>query len=377
MINKWCSLIAGVLFTLATSTLYAAGKWPYDIPAPATEIGRQIYNLHVLVMYVVYGIFVVVFGAMIYTLIKHRKSRGHEAHQFHEKTSVEILWTIIPFFILIGMAYPATKTVLEMKDTSDPDMTVKITGYQWKWEYDYMQDGVRFFSTLSTPVDQIQNRAPKGEHYLLEVDNPMVIPTGKKVRLLLTANDVIHAWWVPEFGVKQDAIPGFIKDAWVRVEKPGVYRGQCAELCGKDHAYMPIVVEALEPAAYAAWAAAQKTKYAAAAEDSNKTFTLEELKARGEKVYAANCAACHGATGGGVPGVFPAMTGSKLVTGPKDAHIDIVFHGKPGTAMAAFGKQLSDADLAAVVTFERNALGNAVGDVIQPSEIKARRETKS
>lgn len=377
MINKWCSLIAGVLFAFATSALYAAGKWPYDIPAPATEIGRQIYDLHILVMYVVYGIFVVVFGAMIYTLIKHRKSRGHEAHQFHEKTSVEILWTIIPFFILIGMAYPATKTVLEMKDTSDPDMTVKITGYQWKWEYDYMQDGVRYFSTLSTPIDQIQNRAPKGEHYLLEVDNPMVIPTGKKVRLLLTANDVIHAWWVPEFGVKQDAIPGFIKDAWVRVEKPGIYRGQCAELCGKDHAYMPIVVEALEPAAYEAWVAAQKTKYAAAAEDSNKTFTLEELKARGEKVYAANCAACHGATGGGVPGVFPPMTGSKLVTGPKAAHIDIVFHGKPGTAMAAFGKQLSDADLAAVVTFERNALGNSVGDIVQPSEIKARRETKS
>lgn len=377
MINKWCSLIAGVLFTLATSTLYAAGKWPYDIPAPATEIGRQIYNLHVLVMYVVYGIFVLVFGAMIYTLIKHRKSRGHEAHQFHEKTSVEILWTIIPFFILIGMAYPATKTVLEMKDTSDPDMTVKITGYQWKWEYDYMQDGVRYFSTLSTPIDQIQNRAPKGEHYLLEVDNPMVIPTGKKVRLLITANDVIHAWWVPEFGVKQDAIPGFIKDAWVKVDKPGVYRGQCAELCGKDHAYMPIVVEALEPAAYEAWVAAQKTKFAAAAEDSNKTFTLEELKARGEKVYAANCAACHGATGGGVPGVFPPMTGSKLVTGSKAAHIDIVFHGKPGTAMAAFGKQLSDADLAAVVTFERNALGNSVGDIVQPSEIKALREAKS
>lgn len=377
MINKWCSLLAGVLFTFATSTLYAAGKWPYDIPAPATEIGRQIYDLHVLVMYVVYGIFVVVFGAMIYTLIKHRKSLGHEAHQFHEKTSVEILWTIIPFFILIGMAYPATKTVLEMKDTSDPDMTVKITGYQWKWEYDYMQDGVRYFSTLSTPIDQIQNRAPKGEHYLLEVDNPMVIPTGKKVRLLLTANDVIHAWWVPEFGVKQDAIPGFIKDAWVRVDKPGIYRGQCAELCGKDHGFMPIVVEAMEPAAYEAWMAAQKTKSAAAAGDSNRTFTLEELKAKGEKVYAANCAACHGATGGGVPGVFPAMTGSKLVTGPKAAHIDIVFNGKAGTAMAAFGKQLSDADLAAVVTFERNALGNAVGDMVQPSEIKALREAKS
>ena len=377
MINKWCSIIAGVLFAFATSTLYAAGKWPYDIPEPATEIGHQIYDLHVLVMYVVYGIFVVVFGAMIYTLIKHRKSRGHEAHQFHEKTSVEILWTIIPFFILIGMAYPATKTVLEMKDTSDPDMTVKITGYQWKWEYDYMQDGVRYFSTLSTPRDQIENRAPKGEHYLLEVDNPMVIPTGKKVRLLLTANDVIHAWWVPEFGVKQDAIPGFIKDAWVRVDKPGVYRGQCAELCGKDHGYMPIVVEALEPAAYEAWVAAQKTKFAAAAGDSNKTFTMEELKAKGEKVYAANCAACHGATGGGVPGVFPPMTGSKLVVGPKAAHIDIVFHGKPGTAMAAFGKQLSDADLAAVVTFERNGLGNAVGDMVQPAEIKALREAKS
>lgn len=377
MIKKWCSRIAGVFLTLATSTLYAAGKWPYDIPQPATTIGQQIYDLHILIMYVVYGIFVVVFGAMFFSLWKHRKSVGHKAHQFHENTIVEVLWTIIPFFILIGMAYPATKTVLAMKDTSDPDMTIKITGYQWKWEYDYMKDGVRYFSTLATPRDQIENRAPKGEHYLLEVDNPMVIPTGKKVRLLLTANDVIHAWWIPEFGVKQDAIPGFIKDAWVRVDKPGIYRGQCAELCGKDHAYMPIVVEALEPAAYEAWIAGQKTKLAQTAVDPNKVFTLDELKASGEKLYAANCAACHGATGAGVPGVFPAMTGSKIVTGPKDAHINIVFHGKPGTAMAAFGKQLSDADIAAVVTFERNALGNQVGDMVQPSEIKALRDTKS
>lgn len=377
MIKKWCSRIAGVFLALATSTLCAAGKWPYDIPEPATTIGHQIYDLHILIMYVVYGIFVVVFGAMFYSLWKHRKSVGHQAHQFHENTIVEVLWTIIPFFILIGMAYPATKTVLAMKDTSDPDMTIKITGYQWKWEYDYMKDGVRYFSTLATPRDQIENRAPKGEHYLLEVDNPMVIPTGKKVRLLLTANDVIHAWWIPEFGVKQDAIPGFIKDAWVRVDKPGIYRGQCAELCGKDHAYMPIVVEALEPAAYDAWIAGQKTKLAQTAVDPNKVFTPDELKASGEKVYAANCAACHGATGAGVPGVFPAMTGSKIVTGPKDAHINIVFHGKPGTAMAAFGKQLSDADIAAVVTFERNALGNQVGDMVQPSEVKALRDTKS
>lgn len=377
MIKKWCSRIAGLSLALATSTLYAAGKWPYDIPQPATTIGHQIYDLHVLIMYVVYGIFVVVFGAMFYSLWKHRKSVGHQAHQFHENTIVEVLWTIIPFFILIGMAYPATKTVLAMKDTSDPDMTVKITGYQWKWEYDYMQDGVRYFSTLATPRDQIENRAPKGEHYLLEVDNPMVIPTGKKVRLLLTANDVIHAWWVPEFGVKQDAIPGFIKDAWVRVDKPGIYRGQCAELCGKDHGYMPIVVEALEPAAYDAWIAGQKAKLAQTAVDPNKVFTLDELKAKGEKIYAANCAACHGVAGAGVPGVFPPMTGSKLVTGPKDAHINIVFHGKPGTAMAAFGKQLSDVDIAAVVTFERNALGNQVGDMVQPSEVKAIRDTKS
>jgi cytochrome c oxidase subunit 2 len=273
----------------------------------------------------------------------------------------------------MGMAYPATKTVLQMKDTSNPDMTVKVTGYQWKWEYDYLQEGVHFFSTLSTPHDEIVNKVAKNPNYLLEVDNPLVVPTGKKIRILIAANDVIHSWSVPAFGVKQDAIPGFIRDAWFEVEKPGTYRGQCSELCGMDHGFMPVVVVAKTPEDYAKWMADQKAKLAAAADDPNKVYSLVEMKAKGEKVFTAHCAACHQASGMGVPGAFPALNGSKIATGDKAAHIHIVMHGKAGTAMVAFAPQLSDTEIAAVVTYERNAWSNHTGDVIQPSEIKALR----
>lgn len=371
-LKRLISFGTGAMLVMATSLAQAA--YQLNLQTPGAPIAGQIYDLHTLIMYVILVIFVVVFSAMFYSIYAHRKSRGHQAAHFHENTTVEVIWTIIPFFILVGMAYPATKTVLAMKDTSNPDMTVKVTGYQWKWEYDYLQDGIRFFSNLSTPSDQIANKAAKGEHYLLEVDEPMVVPTGKKIRLLLTANDVIHAWWVPAFGVKQDAIPGFIRDTWFKVDQPGTYRGQCAELCGKDHGFMPIVVEAKTPEDYVRWVADRKAKMAASADDPGKVYTLEELKARGEKVYNTHCAACHQANGAGIAGAFPALNGSKIATGDKAAHIHIVLNGKAGTSMAAFGAQLSDTDIAAVVTYERNAWGNHTGDVIQPSAIKALRK---
>lgn len=345
--------------------------YAYNLPMPASKVASDVFHLHNLIMLVCIGIFVVVFGAMFYSLLMHRKSRGHKAANFHENTTVEVVWTVVPFVILMGMAYPAAKVVIDMKDTSNPDMTIKVTGYQWKWGYDYLQDGVSFYSMLSTPRDQIDNLAAKGEHYLLEVDNPVVVPIGKRVRLLVTANDVIHAWWVPALGAKQDAIPGFIRDIWFKADKLGTFRGQCVELCGKDHGFMPIVVQVVSEEDYKTWVASKKGAAQAAVADNSKTFTLDELKTRGEQVYAANCAACHQANGMGLPGAFPAINGSKVATGPIDEHIKVVVHGRPGTAMQAFGTQLSDADIAAVVTYQRNAWDNKVGDMAQPAQVAA------
>ena len=347
----------------------------YNLPTPQSALAQEIFDLHILIMWVCVAIFVVVFGVMFYSIWKHRKSVGHKAANFHENTQVEIIWTVIPFAILIAMAIPASKTILNMRDASNPDMTVKVIAYQWKWEYEYPAEGIKFLSNLSTPRDQIEGSAQKGEHYLLEVDNPLVVPVGKKIRLLLTANDVIHAWSVQAFGIKQDAIPGFIKDAWFKADKPGTFRGQCSELCGKDHGFMPIVVEVKTQEDYDKWLAEQKAKTAAVTLDPNKTYTLDELKTQGEKVYTAHCAACHQPTGAGTPPVFPALTGSPLTTGAKAGHIDMVMNGsKKNPAMAAFGKQLNDVELAAVITYERNGLGNAVGDAVQPAEIKALRK---
>ena len=374
MTSKLARLFAAATAFLAAGTACAN---QYNLQPPQTIIAHEIYDLHTLIMWIIVGIFVVVFGAMTYAIVKHRKSVGHKAEQFHENTMVEIVWTVIPFLILIGMAYPATKTVISMKDTSSPDMTIKATGYQWKWGYDYLQEGVSFYSSLATPRDQIEGRTPKGTNYLLEVDNPVVV--GKKVRIIITANDVIHSWWVPALGVKQDAIPGFVRDSWFKVDKPGTYRGQCAELCGKDHGFMPIVVEAVEPEKYAAWVKEQKEKMAkaAVADAPDKPWTLDDLKARGEKIYGANCIACHQATGMGVPGAFPALSGSKIVTGPKDGQINVLLNGvvkdgKP-TAMVSF-KQLSDVELAAVITYTRNNWDNKTGEAIMPADVKALRK---
>ncbi len=359
--------------SLMSAAGFAAAEYGLNLRPGVTPIAQSAYSLHMLILWICVAIGVVVFGAMFYSIINHRKSRGAVAAQFHESTTVEIIWTIIPFLILIGMAIPATKALIAMEDTRNSDISIKVTGYQWKWQYEYLGEDVSFFSTLSTPKDEIFNRAEKNPNYLLEVDNPVVVPVGKKVRLSITANDVLHAWWVPDLGMKKDAIPGFINEMWFNIDTPGTYRGQCAELCGKDHGFMPIVVVAKEQADYDKWLAEQKQAVAAAADDSNRAFTKDELMARGEKVYAANCAACHQANGEGVPGAFPAIKGGVLSTGPVAGQLDRVMNGKPGTAMAAFAAQLSDADIAAVVTYERNSWGNNMGDVVQPADVKAAR----
>lgn len=367
----------------------ARAAYDVDILPPASPIARQIYDLHWAILWVCAIIFVVVFGTMFYSVFKHRKSLGAKAAQFHENTTVEVIWTVIPFLILIGMAYPATRTVLEMKDASSPDLTIKVTGYQWAWEYDYLKEGVKFNSLLSTPRAQIEEwekaGEKKGEGYLLEVNNPMVVPVGKKVRLLVTANDVIHGWYVPQLGVNQYGIPGFVKDTWFKADKPGTYRGQCSQICGKEHGYMPIVVVAKAPEEYAAWVKEQKARMPAAeaapaqaaavvasVEDPARKWTAAELKAAGEKIYAANCAPCHQPAGKGMPPAFPALAGSRIVTGPKDAQVAIVLKGKQGTAMASFA-QLSDSDLAAVITYTRTAWGNNAGEVF-PADVKSARK---
>jgi len=367
---------AAAITALAPAAALAARQ--YNLQDPVTPIATQIFDLHTYIMWICVVIFIGVFSVMFYSIFAHRKSKGHQAAQFHENTLVEVVWTIIPFLILLFMAFPATRTVLAMKDASAPDMTVKVTGYQWKWGYDYLDDGFGFYSNLSTPYQQIHGEQPKGEHYLLEVDNPLVVPAGKKVRLLITANDVLHSWSVPAFGVKQDAIPGFVRDTWFKAEQPGIYRGQCSELCGKEHGFMPIVVEVKSTDDYAKWLAEHKKAAAAAADDPNKVWSEAELVARGEKVFTANCAACHQANGKGVPGAFPALDGSKVVNGPKDAQITtvlngVVRNGQP-TAMVPWRNTLSDIDIAAVITYTRNSWSNHTGEAIQPSEVKVARQ---
>jgi len=360
-------------------TAIANGEAKFTFQTPQTLVAHQIYDLHAVVLGICVAIAAGVFACMFYAILRHRRSVGHQAKQFSDNRALTILWTAIPLLIVVGLAFPATRTVFAMKDTSSPDMTIKVTGYQWKWRYDYLGDNVSFYSDLSTPRDQIENQAQKGENYLLEVDNSLVVPVNKKVRILVTANDVIHSWWVPAFGVKQDAIPGFVRDSWFKVDTPGTYRGQCAELCGKEHGFMPIVVEALPEEQYKTWLAEQqnKNKVAAAASGAAaaKTYSLDELKTQGEKVYTNSCGACHQANGQGVPGAFPALAHGPITTGPIAGHVDIVMNGsKKNPAMAAWKGQLSDLELAAVITYERNAFGNTQGDMVQPKDIVAARK---
>ena len=369
-------LILGVGLWLAAPAGFA--EYGLNFPKPVTPVAHKILELHNMILLICVIIFVIVFGVMFYSIFAHRKSRGYKPAKFHDNATLEVVWTVIPFLILVSMAIPSTATLLEMSDTSKSDLTIKITGYQWKWKYDYPDQDVGFFSTLATPRDQIENKTTKGEHYLLEVDNPIVVPVGKKVRFLVTANDVIHSWWVPQLGVKKDAIPGFINEFWTRADEVGTFRGQCAELCGKDHGFMPIVVNAVSPEDFTKWVAMQKDKATAESAGSAKTWSQDELMEKGKKAYAATCAACHGPEGKGIPGVFPALEGSKIATGPVEEHIKTVLYGRAsgkfGAQMPSFAAQLSDTDVAAIVTFERNALGNKAGDVVQPSQAKALRK---
>ena len=359
----------GAVALLGTGSSFA--EWPLNLTRGVTETSNQVYDLHMLIFWICVVVCAGVFAVLIYSLLTHRKSKGAVPATFHESTTVEIIWTTIPFLVLVGMAVPATTTLLALEDTRDPDMSIQITGYQWKWKYDYLDEDISFFSSLTTPRDQIEGDAEKSENYLLEVDNPIVVPINKKIRFLVTSNDVIHSWWVPALGWKQDAVPGFINDAWTELSEPGTYRGKCAELCGKDHGFMPIVLVAKTQEDYDAWVGEQKGAAAAAAADATKTYTMDELMAKGEAVYNTSCAACHQAEGQGIPGVFPAIAGSAIAKGDVAAHVDIVVNGKDGTAMQAFGEQLGDTDLAAVVTYQRNAFGNDTGDLVQPTDISA------
>ncbi|SFM54495.1 cytochrome c oxidase subunit II [Marinobacter pelagius] len=358
------ALLGGLVFPT-----WSMADWTMNMTPGVTGTSNDIFSLHMTILWICVVIGVVVFGVMFWSIFAHRKSQGHKPANFHENTMVEILWTIIPFVILVVMAIPATATLVDMYDTTESEVDIKVTGYQWKWQYEYVDQDFGYFSNLATPRDQIENRQDKGENYLLEVDNPLIVPVGKKVRLLLTANDVIHSWWVPEFGVKKDAIPGFINETWFRVDEPGTYRGQCTELCGKDHGFMPVVVEAVPEEEFNTWLAEQKAAAEKERELTQKDWTMDELMARGEKAYQTACAACHQPDGSGAPPAFPALKGSPIATGDMTAHIDIVVNGKAGTAMQAFGNQLSEVDLAAVITYERNAWGNNTGDMVTPKEI--------
>jgi cytochrome c oxidase subunit 2 len=375
-------MIAAISGQLVTTSSFAVNDMEggpavrqLNFQPPVTAIASDIYQLHTLMMVICVVIFLAVFGVMFYSILKHRKSLGHKAASFHESTTVEIAWTVVPFIIVILMALPATKTVVAMKDTSNADITIKATGMQWKWGYDYIKgegEGIAYYSALATPRDQIHEGATKGDNYLIEVDNPLVVPVNKKIRIVTTANDVIHAWGVPALGVKQDAIPGFVRDTWFKAEKVGTYRGNCYELCGKEHAFMPIVVNVLSEADYAKWVADKKKGSTAGAEDANKALTLAELNTKGAAVYASNCVACHQDSGKGVPGAFPALDGSKVVNGPKGDQIAMLLNGK--NAMPSW-KTLSDTEIAAVITYTRNHWSNKPGqNMVQAAEVLAARK---
>ncbi len=374
LMRKKGAWATGAVLTTAASIAQAAGdaaeRSSVNMPVGVTDVGSSIYSLHMLIFWICVVIGVGVFGVMFYSIYYHRKSRGVVPAQFHESTKVEIAWTVVPFLILIGMAVPATSTLLEIYDFEDAEMDILVTGYQWKWKYEYLQEdgeNVSFFSNLATSQSEIYNSADKNDNYLLEVDEPIVIPVNTKVRFLVTANDVIHAFWVPELAVKKDAIPGFINETWTLAKEEGIYRGQCAELCGKDHGFMPIVVKVVSEAEYAEWLADKQADAAQIRELMAQTFTMDELMARGKDVYQKNCLACHGA--GGEGGVGTAIAGSAIVQGEVGGHLEVGVNGVPGSAMQAFGGILNDVDLAAVITYQRNAFGNNMGDMVQPIDV--------
>lgn len=351
----------------------AAAADELNLRVGVTDISRQVYDLHMIIFLICVAIGVLVFGVLFWSVFHHRKSRGAEAASFHDSTKLELAWTIVPTLILVVMAVPATQVLVAMYDTGGEDMSIEVRGYQWKWQYKYLDEDynntLSFFSVMSTPREEIYNQSVKDENYLLEVDEHLRIPTNRKVRFLITAEDVIHAWWVPDFGIKRDAVPGMLNELWTIVEEPGIYRGQCTELCGKDHGFMPIVVEVLPEAEFDAWYASQVSSELVRQESLGETLTHEELMAQGETVYGTFCASCHLANGEGVAPVFPAIAGSAVAMGPRDDHLNLVINGVAGTAMQAFGKQLDPAQLASVVHYQRHAFGNDAGDMSQPQDV--------
>ena len=349
----------------------AIADWELNMTQGVTEVSQSIYELHMLIFWICVWIGAAVFGVMFYSIFKHRKSKGAVSSQFHESLGLEILWTAIPAIILIAMAVPATTTLIEMYDTTNSDVDIKITGHQWKWQYDYLGEDVGFFSSLSTSKDEIYDRKEKGENYLLEVDKHLVVPTGQKLRFLITSNDVIHAWWMPAIAVKKDAIPGYINESWAKIPEgeEGIYRGQCAELCGIQHGFMPIVLEAVTSEEYQIWLDGQRAGVEAEAAAALGDFTFDELMTEGAEVYARSCAGCHGSEGQGIANVFPALAGSSMALNDMAGHIDIVINGKPGTSMQSFTAQLNDVEIAAVITYERNAWGNDTGETVTPQMI--------
>ena len=337
-----------------------------------TQVSRDVFELHMLIFYICVAIGAVVFSVMFYSLFRYTKKRNPNPSTFHESTKLEVAWTIVPFLILIAMAVPASKTLTEIYDDEEGEINIQVVGYQWKWEYKYLEDDINFFSNLSTDQDEIYNLVPKGENYLLEVDAPLIIPVDTRVRFLITANDVIHSWWVPDFAIKQDAIPGFINTAWTRAEETGIYRGNCTELCGKNHGFMPVVVKVVEKDEYNDWVLAKKEEAIKLAELTEKEWSLAELTERGEGVYQKNCVACHQMNGEGLPPIFPALAGSDIVTFDKDRNVEILMEGVQGAAMQSFANQLSEVDMAAVITYTRQAWGNAEngdGEYVVPSDI--------
>lgn len=351
----------------------AAAADELNLRVGVTDISRQVYDLHMTIFLICVAIGVLVFGVLFWSVFNHRKSKGVEAATFHESTRLELAWTIVPTLILIVMAVPATQVLVAMYDTGGEDMSIEVRGYQWKWQYKYLDEDynntLSFFSVMSTPREEIYNQSVKDDNYLLQVDEHLRIPTNRKVRFLITAEDVIHAWWVPDFGIKRDAVPGMLNELWTIVEEPGIYRGQCTELCGKDHGFMPIVVEVLPEAEFDAWYASQVSSELVRQESFGETLTHEELMAQGETVYGTYCSSCHMANGEGVAPVFPAIAGSAVAVGPRDDHLKLVINGVPGTAMQAFGRQLDPAQLASVVHYQRHAFGNDVGDLSQPQDV--------
>jgi len=375
-VYRWMLLI---VCTLALPSVSLADWGALNMPVGVTEISGKVYELHMRIFIWCCVIGAAVFAVMFYSIFKHRKSKGAVSADFHESTTVEVIWTVVPLVILIVMAIPAAKVLIQMEDFSDSEMSIKVTGYQWRWQYEYLDEGISFYSQLD-PAHNVARQADAGidvgeiENYLNEVDNPLVVPVGKKIRFLHTAADVIHSWWVPAFSVKKDSIPGFINENWAKIEEPGIYRGKCTELCGRDHGFMPIVVHALPQEEYDTWVSEQKMKTVSTDIDAIRQWSKAELVATGEQVYGANCASCHQKEGQGIPGMFPAIAGSEIVNGDIGKHVSTVRDGVADSPMQAFGSRLSDVDMAAVITYQRNAFGNSTGDTLQPSHLRSLRQ---